>query len=62
MSRQAASLSSKSAYACIAGPDLNRRLFETRRTSLDLAAPLSAEDQTVQALFAANPLRLAEDA
>ncbi len=57
MSPQAAGLSGKSAYACIAGPDLNRRLFETRRTSLDLAAPLSAEDQTVQAMDDASPTK-----
>ena len=36
---------------------LSRRLFETRRLSLDLARPLSAEDMTVQAMDDASPTK-----
>ncbi len=36
---------------------LVRRLFETRRTSLDLARPLSAEDMTAQAMEDASPTK-----
>ena len=36
---------------------LRRRLFETRRLSLDLARPLSAEDMTVQAMDDASPTK-----
>jgi ergothioneine biosynthesis protein EgtB len=37
--------------------DIIRRLFETRRLSLDLAAPLSPEDMTVQAMPDASPTK-----
>ena len=40
-----------------AAPSLAERLFETRRTSLELAAPLSAEDMTVQAMEDASPTK-----
>ena len=36
---------------------LSRRLFDTRRLSLDLARPLSAEDMTVQAMDDASPTK-----
>lgn len=36
---------------------LKDRLFETRRLSLELAAPLSAEDMTVQAMDDASPTK-----
>jgi ergothioneine biosynthesis protein EgtB len=36
---------------------LGARLFETRRLSLDLAKPLSAEDMTVQAMDDASPTK-----
>jgi len=38
-------------------PSLAERLFETRRTSMELAAPLSAEDMTVQAMEDASPTK-----
>ena len=38
-------------------PDLARRLFATRAHSLDLAAPLSPEDQVVQASDDASPTK-----
>ena len=43
-----------------AGPmssDLEGQLFETRRLSRELAAPLSAEDMTVQAMEDASPTK-----
>ncbi len=40
-----------------AGLNLAGRLFETRRTSVELAAPLSAEDMTVQAMEDASPTK-----
>ncbi len=40
-----------------ASPTLAERLFETRRTSMELAAPLSAEDMTVQAMEDASPTK-----
>lgn len=40
-----------------AGQPLEARLFETRRLSLALAAPLSAEDMTVQAMEEASPAK-----
>ncbi len=36
---------------------LGARLFETRRLSLDLAKPLSAEDMAVQAMDDASPTK-----
>ena len=36
---------------------IDRRLFETRRLSLELAEPLSAEDMTVQAMDDASPTK-----
>ena len=57
MSPQGTGPAGKPSYACIAGPELDRRLFETRQTTLDLAAPLSAEDQTVQAMDDASPTK-----
>jgi ergothioneine biosynthesis protein EgtB len=38
-------------------PSLAHRLAETRRLSLELAAPLTAEDQTVQAMDDASPTK-----
>lgn len=38
-------------------PSLARRLFETRKYSIDLAAPLSAEDQVVQVDDDASPTK-----
>jgi ergothioneine biosynthesis protein EgtB len=38
-------------------PTLAQRLLETRRTSVELAAPLSAEDMTVQAMEDTSPTK-----
>ena len=39
------------------GSSIEARLFETRRLSLELAEPLSAEDMTVQAMDDASPTK-----
>jgi ergothioneine biosynthesis protein EgtB len=43
-------------FACRSN-DLQARLFQTRRLSTELAAPLSAEDQCVQAMDDASPTK-----
>ncbi|MGH6829918.1 MAG: DinB family protein, partial [Methylocella sp.] len=52
-----ARLSSAFPAALRAPCSLSRRLFETRRLSLDLARPLSADDMTVQAMDDASPTK-----
>ncbi len=43
--------------ASLSAFDLGARLFETRQLSMDLAAPLSAEDMVVQAMDDASPTK-----
>ncbi len=46
-----------SANGCLSRPALQEKLFETRRLSLRLASPLSAEDMVVQAMDDASPTK-----
>ncbi len=57
MAQQAAAAPHTLVPATPASPSLAERLFETRRTSMELAAPLSAEDMTVQAMDDASPTK-----
>jgi len=57
MAQQATATPQPLSPGILVNPTLTQRLFQTRRTSTELAALLGAEDMTVQAMEDASPTK-----